>query len=142
MLYRLTDRAHELFPTVSNALTIQLLQITQKIYGATAPEKLLLHVFHQRTDDYRAQLKDKSLEERAGHLARLRDAEGYMSALEKSESGTLTIIEHHSPLLDVLAAFPIVAKIETDMFQQLLGVPVSRTEERTAGLFRATFQLG
>src|SRR3954468_20080869 len=79
MLYRLTERANELFPTVSNALTIDLLRITAKIYGAAAPEKLLLRVFHQKTEQYRARLKGTTLDERAASLAHARDAEGHMS---------------------------------------------------------------
>src|SRR5687767_1101276 len=38
MLYRLTHRAHELFPATSNEMTIDLLHTAQKLFGATAPE--------------------------------------------------------------------------------------------------------
>jgi len=161
MVYRLTDRAHELFPAASNALTLELLQVTQKIYGASAPEKLLLHVFHGRTERYKAQIRGDTLEKRAESLARLRDAEGCMCELitggnhgngnespgangggGKTSDGGLAIVEHHSPLLDVLEAYPIVGKLEAEMFQAVLGVPVKREEERVAGLFRARFILG
>src|ERR1700761_9827978 len=37
MLYRLTPRAHELYPTASNALTIELLLAALHLYGPTAP---------------------------------------------------------------------------------------------------------
>jgi predicted ArsR family transcriptional regulator len=62
--------------------------------------------------------------------------------VERTESGELEIWEHHSPIMDVLAEFPIVAKLETEMFHTLLGVPVEREEDRVAGLFRARFRLG
>lgn len=142
MLYRLTERANELFPTVSNALTLELLQITQKIYGATAPEKLLMLVFQNKTAQYKAKLKGDTPADRAESLARLREAEGCMSEVEGSAETGLTIVEHHSPISDVLAAFPIVAKLEETMFQQLLGAPVKREEDRVAGLFRAVFRVG
>ena len=142
MLYRLSERANELFTTVSNALTIELLGITQKVYGPAAPEKLLLHVFQQKTAAYKAKLKGETLEQRAESLARLRESEGSMSAVEKTDAGGLTIVEHHSLLLDVLAAFPIVAKLEAEMFRQLLQAPVERSEERVAGLFCARFRIG
>ena len=142
MLYRLTERANELFPTVSNALTLELLQITQKIYGATAPEKLLMLVFQNKTAGYKAKLKGDTVEERAASLVRLREAEGCMSEVETAEDGGRAIVEHHSPISDVLEAFPIVAKLEETMFQQLLGAPVKREEDRVSGLFRAVFRVG
>src|SRR5271155_6189602 len=40
MLYRLTDRAQELFPSTSNQLTVDILHAAQKLYGAAAAEKL------------------------------------------------------------------------------------------------------
>ncbi len=141
MLYRLTERAHELFPATSNALTIELLQITHKVYGAAAPEKLLLHVFQHKAETYRARVRGDTLAERAAALARVREAEGCMCALEKEPEGTMRLIEHHSPILDILAAYPSVGRMEAQLFQQVLGVPVERTEERVAGLFRATFAL-
>jgi predicted ArsR family transcriptional regulator len=51
-LYRLTQRAHELFPTASNPLTLDLLEASQKLFGATAPEKLLLVVYQKLAVDY------------------------------------------------------------------------------------------
>jgi predicted ArsR family transcriptional regulator len=142
MLYRLTERAADLFPTVSNALTLELLQMTQKIYGATAPEKLLMLVFQNKTEQYKAQLKGTTTQERAASLARLREAEGCMSEVEQTPENGLAIVEHHSPVMDVLVAFPIVAKLEETMFQQLLQKPVKREEDRVSGLFRATFRIG
>src|SRR3954449_2374162 len=49
MVYRLTRRSHDLFPTDSNRLTIELLRSAQEIYGPNAPEKLLYSVFKKKT---------------------------------------------------------------------------------------------
>lgn len=141
MLYRLTQRAHDLFPTASNELTIQTLEAARKLFGATAPEKLLLVVFQQKTEQYQAKLKGESVAERAKWLARLRDHDGYMSECEIDASGAVRIVEHHSPILDVLRAFPLVARLETDLFQRLLGTPVEREETTASGLFCATFRV-
>lgn len=98
-------------------------------------------VFQNKTAQYKAKLKGDTLEERAASLVRLREAEGCMSELEHPEENVLAIVEHHSPISDVLAAFPIVAKLEEGMFQQLLGVGGKREEDRVSGLFRATFRM-
>src|SRR5436853_7919179 len=41
MVYRLTRRTHDLFPTDSRQFTLELLKSIQEIYGPNAPEKLL-----------------------------------------------------------------------------------------------------
>lgn len=141
LFYRLTQRAHDLFPTESNRMTIQLLEAAQKLYGAAAADKLLLVVFQQQGEQYAARLRGENLVERARWLARLRDHDGYMSELVQDEQGALRIVEHHSPILDLLRAFPLVAKLESDLFQRLLGVPVRREEQIASGLFKAEFYL-
>lgn len=140
LLYRLTQRAHDLFPTESNALTLHLLEAVQKLYGAAAPEKLLLVVFQKKTAHYSSRLKGDSLADRAKWLARLRDNEGYMSECEVDEAG-VRIVEHHSPILDLLRAFPLVTRLENEMIQRLLHCTVEREESTASGLYHVTFHL-
>jgi predicted ArsR family transcriptional regulator len=142
MLYRLTHRAHELFPETSNAMTIDLLKTAQKLFGATAPEKLLLVLFQQKGELYTARVRGETIAERAEALAKLRDQEGCMAELEEGERDELRIVEHHSPMLDLLRAFPIIARLECEIFQRVLGPPVRREESTASGLFCATFFIG
>ncbi len=140
MLYRLTHRAHELFPKESNSMTIALLESACSLYGASAAEKLLFHVFQRKGEEYRGRLSGVTLPERAKWLARLRDADGFMADFHDQEG--LQIVEHHSPILDLLRAFPIVERLETGMFERLLGAPVRRQEEMASGLYRCSFFIG
>lgn len=139
MLYRLTERAHDLFPATSNAMTIAILVAARKLFGVTAAEKLLLVAFQEKSADYASRLKGDSLAERAKWLARLRDHDGHMSECAAEDSGALCIIEHHSPILDLLREFPLIARLETEMFHRLLGTPVRREETSVGGMFRAVF---
>ncbi len=138
MLYRLTQRAHELFPVASNPMTIETLEAAQKLFGPSAAEKLLLIVFQKKSEQFQNRLKGETVAERAKWLARFRDHDGCMSEFEQ-EGDEIRIVEHHSPILDLLRAFPIVAKLESDMFSRLLRVPVQRSESSLSGLFCATF---
>ena len=91
----------------------------------------------------RNEIRDRgALPDRAKWLARLRDHDGYMSDCEPGPEGALRIVEHHSPILDLLRTYPIVAKLETEMFQRLLRAPVRREEASASGLFSATFFIG
>ena len=150
LLYRLTQRAHELFSVESNAMTIELLESANKLYGSTAAEKLLFTVFQKKAGHYAAKIKGETLAEKTKSLARLRDAEGCMADFENDDetrgeggaSSALRIVEHHSPILDLLRAFPIIARLEAEMFQRVLKAPVRREENCAGGLYRCTFTIG
>ena len=139
MMYRLTTRAHELFPVASNPLTLELLDAAKKLFGPASAEKLLMLVWQEKADALSEKVKGTDVETRADALARARDAAGHMAVLGKGSDGVLRIVEHHCPFLDVLRAYPAVARLETEMFRRLLGTDVERREENAAGLYRAEF---
>lgn len=142
LIYRLTQRAHELFPVASHAMAIDLLDAAGRLYGPAAAEKLLFTIFQRKAEHYRAKLKGNTLAERARALAKLRDAEGCMADMEGVENGSsLRIVESHSPILDVLRAYPIVARLEAELFQRVLGTGVRREEKSAGGLYRCIFHL-
>jgi predicted ArsR family transcriptional regulator len=140
LLYRLTERAHELFPVASNYMTLALLENAKALYGPSAPEKLLFSVFQKKADTYKTKVRGETVAERAGKLARLRDSEGCMAECEK-DAASIRIVEHHSPIHDLLKAFPIVARLETDLFTRVLGASVQREEAHASGLYRCVFTL-
>lgn len=139
MLYRLTEKAHELFPSTSNETTIALLDAAQKLYGPSAAEKLLFQVFQQKATEYLQKVKGESVVDRAKQLAKLRDQEGHMAEFDSSDG--MKIVEHHSPVLDLLRAYPIVARIESEMFQRVLKAPIQREEKSASGLYSCTFTI-
>lgn len=148
MLYRLTTRARDLFPGANNPLIAEVLEAVQSAYGPAAPTKILFGIFAQRTEAYRTKIRFSGLVERAESLAGLRDAEGYMVELQGEEPATadgaptLRIVEHHSPIEDLLRRYPILARLEREMFERVLGCPVRREEECSPGMYRCTFHLG
>lgn len=139
LLYRLTERAQELFPAASNPLTLQLLEASQALFGAAAPEKLLFRVFQQKTERYRAQMKGGGLWERATHFAQIRDREGCMSVMEGEGTAEWRLVEHHCPILDLMREFPLVARLEGEMVGRVLGVAVRREEQSVSGLYSVAF---
>ena len=142
MVYRLTRRSHDLFPSDSNEFTLELLQSLRDIYGANAPEKLLYNVFEKRTGALRAKVKGENVAERARWLAKVRDNEGYMAQFLPSEKDGPQILECHSPVLNLLEKYPIIGRLEQDMFEAILGAPVRREETRTSGLYECAFYFG
>ena len=150
MLYRLTKRAEALFPEVRNTLAVEILEAVQQAYGTAAPTKLLFGIFNQRAEAYRNQLSATMLRERAAEYTELRAAEGYMSQFGDCGYGpddnpTLLkpcIVERHSPIEDVLRRFPIIARLEKELFERVLNCRVNREEDSKPGVYHCTFFLG
>jgi len=142
MVYRLTQKAHQLFPVASNTMTLALLEEAQALYGSTAASKLLFMVFARKTEAYLRRVNAETLEERIRRFAALRDTEGYMSEVEQDGAGW-QIIEHHSPLADLLAAYPtLIPRLEQEMFGKVLRGPVKREQTAASGLYWCVFRLG
>src|SRR3954469_3001059 len=139
MVYRLTRRAHDLFQADSNRFTLELLKSVDETYGPNAPEKLLYNLFERKTAGMKAKVKGDTVADRARWLARIRDTEGYMSQFAIEEQGGPQILECHSPILNLLDAYPIVGRLEQDMFEAVLGTKVRREEIRTSGLYECAF---
>jgi predicted ArsR family transcriptional regulator len=140
MVYRLTRRSHDLFPSESNGFTLELLKSLQEIYGPNAPEKLLYNVFERKSAAFKAKVKGETVAERAKWLAKTRDNEGYMAQflIEEKEGGP-QILECHSPILNLLERYPIIGRLEQDMFETVLQTRVRREETRNSGLYECAF---
>ena len=140
MVYRLTRRTHDLFPTDSNQFTFELLKSSQEIYGSNAPEKLLYNVFERKGAALKAKAKGETVAERAKWLAKVRDGEGHMAQFITGEKeGGPQILECHSPILNLVDRYPIVGRLEQDMFEAVLGTRVRREETRNSGLYECAF---
>lgn len=140
MVYRLTGRSHELFQSDSNAFTLELLKSVREIYGPNAPEKLLYSIFERKTAALKAKAKGATVAERAKWLAKIRDEEGYMAQfLSNGTDGDAQILECHSPILNLLEHYPLIGRLERDMFQAVLGTRVRRQETRNSGQYECAF---
>ena len=139
MVYRLTRRSHDLFAADSNQFTLELLKSVRDIYGANAPEKLLYSVFEKRTAELKAKVKGDTVVERAKWLAKVRDSEGYMAEFRPAEKEGPQILECHSPIFNLLEKYPIMGRLEQEMFEAVLGTSVRREETRTSGLYECAF---
>ena len=139
MVYRLTRRSHDLFPTDSNEFTLELLKSIGDIYGANAPEKLLYNVFEKRTAALKAKVKGENVVDRSKWLAKVRDGEGYMAQFLPSEKDGPQVLECHSPILNLLENYPIIGRLEQEMFEAVLGTSVRREEARASGLYECAY---
>ena len=140
MVYRLTKRTHDLFPCDSNDMTLELLKSSKEIYGPNAPEKMLFNVFERKTAALKARAKGATVAVRAKWLVKEREKEGFMSQVVTDEKeGGPQILECHSPIMNLLDEYPIIARLEQDLVEGVLGTPVRREENRSSGLYECAF---
>ncbi len=139
MLYRLTRKSHELFPVQSHEMLLQVLAAARQLFGPTAPAKLLFVHFREKTEAYRAKVRGETIEERAKWFARLRDREGCVTEL--APGPPLRLVERHSPIADLFAAFPETEGMERELFERVLGAKVRREARTTGGLYECVFEI-
>jgi predicted ArsR family transcriptional regulator len=63
------------------------------------------------------------------------------AAIGAVDGSSLRIIEHHSPLEDLLRRFPIIARLERELFERVLKCRVQREEQCEPGIYRCVFHL-
>ncbi len=142
-IYRLTHKLDPLFPQAGEGALLELLATAQRVFGDTAPEKLLYSLFQARAERYAPLLAAKaSLQEKVEALAKLRSAEGCMSVREIQEDGTLSLVDYHCPYAELARTYDILPELECDMIERLLGSQVERQIEEHSGLIKVRFVLG
>lgn len=140
-VYRLTEKAMALYPKASNSMTISILESVRSIYGSNVPDKLLYQHFQTEGEFYRSKIKRNSVAERAEHLAKLREKQGYMAECHYTRGEGLRIVEYHSPIQDLIDEFPNAKRMEETMISQVIQAPVTRREQRAGGLVSVVFEV-
>ena len=143
--YRLTHKADLFFPQLGNDFALGMLDSLSNMQGEAAAEKILFGYFMTRTDYYKKKTKGESVPELASSLAKIRHSEGYLSEyiqLDNERSASCRIVEYHTPFGDLASKYPILLRMEEQMFERILGAPVKRTEERASALVQFVFTVG
>ncbi len=137
--YRLTHKADLFFPQLGNDFALGMLDSLSSMQGDAAAEKILFGYFQGRTDFYKKKIKGVSSLELAASLAKIRQSEGYLSEYQQCDDSRCRIIEYHTPFGDLAEKYPILLRMEEQMFERLLGAPVKRNEERASALMKFVF---
>jgi len=140
-IYRLTEKLDSLFPQIGNELSLMILESAVQL-EANVAEKLLFTFFRDQTEKLTKVVTGDSVQERAEKLASARNKMGYYSTCIYSEDGALSIEEYHNPLQPLFERYPTLARMESQMFEKLLGgALVDRNVEKVASHTRYRFDL-
>lgn len=139
-IYRLTSKLDPLFPTATADHLMEMLSHAERLFGSTAPEKLIYAFFASRAERYAKRLEaEAGLENKSLVLARLRSVDGSMSVTEVSSTGGIRIVDYHCPYSELMQHYPLIQEIECEMLERLLGCQVERQVEERSGLRRVIF---
>ncbi|MFD1886334.1 helix-turn-helix transcriptional regulator [Paenibacillus wenxiniae] len=122
--FRLSEQAAEHFPHNYHQLTLDLLD--------ELDDASIARIFEGRKqkllDRYRPLMEQQSLGERVAALTEIQHQSGYMASYESNDNGEYTMYEYNCPINRVADQHGIACQCEQELFQQLLGAKVTRTE--------------
>jgi predicted ArsR family transcriptional regulator len=141
-LWRLTPAANRLFPDGYAELTLGLIESAREAFGEAGLSKLLdVRTAHQLAT-YQAQIPaEAALSQKLELLAGLRTAEGYMAEVQSLEDGSFLLLENHCPICAAATLCTGLCERELDIFQQVLGREIERTEHIVAGSRRCAYRV-
>jgi DeoR family suf operon transcriptional repressor len=140
-VYRLTEVANQIFPSNYDQLASHVLETIQKLYGPDAVARIFEYRTQELAQSYRPLVNGGNLPDRLEQLVELREADGYMPALEQQEDGTYVLHQYHCPILRVAEGCSEACSHELALFVDLLEAEVVRQNHRVAGDARCSYHI-
>jgi predicted ArsR family transcriptional regulator len=129
IFYSLAEKSDALFPQAGVDFTLDLFEEAGRMFGESAPDKLLFQYFQKRQEQWAKALeKLTSTPEKAARLAKLREKDGCASHCECEPGEPIRIVDLHNPLQRIFERYPRAAAMEHRMLEHLLGKRVTRRE--------------
>lgn len=132
-MYSLSDHADHLFPKNYHKLTLDLLEELDAEEGDDVVSRLFDSRKRKLFKKYRPQLEGKSLDDKVETLAQIQEDNGYMVKIERDRGGRFVLEEYNCPIAEVAKRYQDACRCEKALFEDLLEVPVERTECLTKG---------
>ncbi len=142
-IFRPSEKGHAIFEPEPMLQLQRTLDAVAAIYGANGPEKVLYALFQNLQKEYASKAKAADAPTRLGHLVKLREKEGAMPKLVKSRSGkAFTLTEFHPPFGALEPLYPVIARLEQELVEGVIKLPVRRSVLEIGGSRTVTFQIG
>jgi predicted ArsR family transcriptional regulator len=140
-VYRLGEAAASFFPRRYEELATTVLETIRELYGAEAIDA----VFRVRSEhliaDYRRKVNGKTLDARLDQLAKLREADGYMSTWEIDDDGAYVLREANCPIIHAAEGCGSACTYDQTMLEKVLGAEVIRISHLINGDGACTYEV-
>ncbi|MFD2613326.1 helix-turn-helix transcriptional regulator [Paenibacillus gansuensis] len=137
--YMLTPASDELFPKNYYGLTLDLLEDLEAEDGGATVTKLFQRRKEKLLRKYEGRMDGLPLRARVAELAEIQNNGGYMVSWKEVPDGGFELLEHNCPIANVANRFEQACQCELQLFKDLLGVPVERTECLAKGGMKCTY---
>lgn len=141
----LTPLARELFPDRHGDLTVNLLTSVRNALGEEGLDRVIAERTRSQREAYRAAVVPSGhWRDRAGALAAVRSAEGYLAEVVDDPDGDgVLLVEHHCPICEAATACQGLCQGELELFDEVLGpdVEVVRTQHLLSGDARCVYRI-
>jgi predicted ArsR family transcriptional regulator len=151
--YSLTEQSDDLFPKNYPQLTLDLLSELEEQTGGS---EVIDRMFQGRRDKletrYKERMLDRPLSERVSELSAIQNTAGYMTEWEAvgssdgmgnnaGGSDSYLLYEYNCPIAQVANRYRQACHCEKQLFENLLGARVERTECIVEGGMRCTYTI-
>lgn len=139
-IYRLTKKGRDRFPAGYDQFTVSFLGTLAESLGKEQLEEVLAREWQKKAQAYRQQIGGGSLGDKIQKLAKLRQAEGYITDWYAIEgTGDFIYTEYNCVIASVAESFPAVCSHELEMFSAIFDQPVERTHWLVNGEHRCGY---
>ncbi|ELV8812490.1 transcriptional regulator [Vibrio vulnificus] len=141
--WSLTQKGHDQFADRHGELTIQVIDAVEALFGVEGLAKVAAEREQKTFLHYQKALaKCLDLTSRLETLTLMREEEGYMAELEKTDEGYL-LTENHCPICKAAQRCPSLCQSELNVFQKLLGdeCHIERSEHIIEGQRRCAYRI-
>jgi predicted ArsR family transcriptional regulator len=132
-LYGLTAEAEERFPKRYDTLALDMIACVGEVGGAEAVDHVLAARRGAAARELAPALAGKSRAEQVATLAGVLAEQGYMCEWEQDPDGSFLLTEYNCPMDCVARRHPQICAHEILLYEELLGVPLTREGTIAAG---------
>jgi len=138
MIYFLTERALEQYPTRYLRLTNRLLDQLKTVLPNSRIEEIMVQVAESMAEEYAGDLESLPPERRLSRLQEFLREEGFVVQIDR-DGDNIYIHELTCPFLQVGQEHPEVCLIDEGFLSKALGMPIERVRCQLEGDARCTF---
>ena len=132
-LYALTPAAEAMFPKRYDRIAMDVLAFVEASGGKEALDRLFEARRQLLAAQYGPRLEGKSRAEQVAELAAILNEQGYMCEWSQVDDTTFMLTEHNCPIDCVAREYHQACEQEIALYQDILGIPIERTQTMTAG---------
>lgn len=128
-LYRLSERAERLFPSVDAQILNRLLDFLSREGHHRAIDAFFREFWDERADEFRQRLEqaeDSGLAVRLEILEAFLTEQGFMPEIEQDGDGEITIRECNCPLAEAVESTRLPCRLEAEFLEMVVGQPLER----------------